>query len=188
MQTVFDPSDPHPVPISRDHIYGVVSLVFWSVMLIVTVTYVTLVMRANNDGEGGVMALITLVKRSSAKLGQRTATILAGLGILGAALFFGDSMITPAISVLSAVEGMKTIDPGFADWVVPVTAVIIAVLFSVQRHGTAAVGRFFGPVMILWFAAIGACGVMGITKEPEVLKALNPMNALGFLAGHFGVA
>ncbi|WP_313888678.1 potassium transporter Kup [Mycolicibacterium sp. CBMA 226] len=188
MQTVFDPTDPHPVPISRDHIYGVVSLVFWSVMLIVTVTYVSLVMRANNDGEGGVMALITLVKRSSSKLGTRTATILAGLGILGAALFFGDSMITPAISVLSAVEGVKTINPGLADWVVPMTAVIILVLFSVQRHGTATVGRFFGPVMILWFAAIGACGVMGITKEPEILKALNPMYALGFLAGHFGIA
>ncbi|MDR3659627.1 MAG: KUP/HAK/KT family potassium transporter, partial [Mycobacterium sp.] len=188
MQTVFDPGDPHPVPISRDHIYGVVSLVFWSVMLIVTITYVMLVMRADNDGEGGVMALITLVKRSASKLGTRTAAFLAGLGILGAALFFGDSMITPAISVLSAVEGVKTINPRLADWVVPLTAVIIAVLFSVQRHGTAAVGRFFGPVMILWFAAIGACGVMGITKEPEILKALNPMYALAFLAGHFGIA
>lgn len=188
MQTVFDPGDPHPVPISRDHIYGVVSVIFWSVMLIVTITYVSLVMRANNDGEGGVMALITLVKRSSDKLGKRTAGILAGLGILGAALFFGDSMITPAISVLSAVEGAKTINPGLADWVVPITAVIIAVLFSVQRHGTAAVGRLFGPVMILWFGAIGACGVMGISKEPEILRALNPMYALGFMAGHFHIA
>ncbi len=188
MQTVFDPTDPHPVPISRENIYGVVSVIFWSVMLIVTITYVSLVMRANNDGEGGVMALITLVKRSSNKLGKRTATILAGLGILGAALFFGDSMITPAISVLSAVEGSKTIDPHLADWVVPITAVIIAVLFSVQRHGTAAVGRLFGPVMILWFSAIGACGVMGITKEPEILRALNPLYALGFMAQHFHIA
>jgi len=188
MQTVFDPTDPHPVPITHDNIYGVVSVIFWSVMLIVTITYVSLVMRANNDGEGGVMALITLVKRSSDKLGKRTAAILAGLGILGAALFFGDSMITPAISVLSAVEGAKTIDPGLADWVVPITAVIIAVLFSVQRHSTAAVGRFFGPVMILWFSAIGACGVMGISKEPEILRALNPLYALGFMAGHFHIA
>jgi KUP system potassium uptake protein len=188
LQTLFNPDDPHPVPISQDNIYGVVSLVFWSVMLIVTITYVTLVMRADNDGEGGVMALITLVKRSSNKLGKRTATILAGLGILGAALFFGDSMITPAISVLSAVEGAKTIDPLLAEWVVPITAVIIVALFSVQRHGTAVVGRFFGPVMILWFTVIGACGVVGITKNPDILRALNPGYALGFLAGHFGVA
>ncbi|WP_370069561.1 potassium transporter Kup [Mycobacterium sp. MAA66] len=188
MQTVFDPGDPHPVPISRDHIYGVVSLVFWSVMLIVTVTYVMLVMRADNEGEGGVMALITLVKRSSSKLGARTTSVLAALGILGAALFFGDSMITPAISVLSAVEGVKTLSPGLADWVVPITAVIILALFSVQRHGTATVGRFFGPVMILWFAAIGACGVMGISKDPEILHALSPSYALSFLGGHFGIA
>jgi KUP system potassium uptake protein len=163
-------------------------LVFWAVTLIVTITYVSLVMRADNDGEGGVMALITLVKRTPNKHGGRIAAILAGLGILGAALFFGDSMITPAISVLSAVEGVKTLDPGLADWVVPITAVIIMALFSVQRHGTAVVGRFFGPVMILWFAAIGACGVMGITKEPEILKALNPGYALDFLAGHFSIA
>jgi KUP system potassium uptake protein len=188
LQTLFAPSDPHPVPISRDHIYGVVSVVFWSVTLIVTITYVMLVMRADNDGEGGVMALITLVKRSSSALGPRTASFLAGLGILGAALFFGDSMITPAISVLSAVEGVKTLDPGLADWVVPITAVIIAALFSVQRHGTAAVGRFFGPVMIVWFLAIGTCGVMGITKDPQILRALSPSYAVGFLAGHFGVA
>ncbi|WP_036420820.1 potassium transporter Kup [Mycobacterium sp. 360MFTsu5.1] len=188
MQTLFNPDDPHPVPISHDNIYGVVSLVFWSVMLIVTITYVSLVMRADNDGEGGVMALITLVKQSSDKLGRRTAAFLAALGILGAALFFGDSMITPAISVLSAVEGSKTIDPGLADWVVPITAVIIIALFSVQHRGTAVVGRFFGPVMVVWFTVIGACGVGGIIREPEILRALNPLYALGFMAGHFHIA
>ncbi|BCI82765.1 putative potassium transport system protein kup [Mycolicibacterium sp. TY66] len=188
MQTLFNPDDPHPVPISHDNIYGVVSLVFWSVMLIVTITYVSLVMRADNDGEGGVMALITLVKQSSNKLGRRTAAFLAALGILGAALFFGDSMITPAISVLSAVEGSKTIDPGLADWVVPITAVIIIALFSVQHRGTAVVGKFFGPVMIVWFTVIGACGVGGIIREPEILRALNPLYALGFMAGHFHIA
>jgi len=188
MQTVFDPSDPHPVPVSQEHIYGVVSLIFWSVMLIVTITYVSLVMRADNDGEGGVMALITLVKRTSAKFGGRLTKILAGLGILGAALFFGDSMITPAISVLSSVEGVKTLDPDLADWVVPITAVIIVALFSVQRRGTTSVGRFFGPVMIVWFTAIGACGVTGISKDPQILWALSPSYALGFLAGHFGIA
>ena len=188
MQTLFNPDDPHPVPITHDNIYGVVSLVFWSVMLIVTITYVSLVMRADNDGEGGVMALITLVKRSSNKLGKRTASVLAALGILGAALFFGDSMITPAISVLSAVEGSKTIDPGLTDWVVPITAVIIIALFSVQSRGTAVVGKFFGPVMIVWFTVIGACGVTGIAREPEILRALNPGYALSFMAGHFHIA
>ena len=144
LATVFNPSDPHPVPMSDPNIYGVVSLIFWSVMLIVTLTYVTLVMRADNNGEGGIMALITLLRRSGGdQSSRRTARVLAALGIFGAALFFGDSMITPAISVLSAVEGIKVIDPGFHDWVVPVTAVIIVALFSVQRHGTAVVGRFF---------------------------------------------
>ena len=107
------------------------------------------------------------------------------MGLFGAALFLGDSMITPAISVLSAVEGLKVVDPSFADWVVPITVVIIVVLFAAQRFGTAAVGRLFGPVMIGWFAAIGACGVWGITKEPDILKALSPTYAVGFLVGHF---
>ena len=149
VQTLFNPADPHPVPISRANVYGVVSLIFWSVMTIVTLTYVVLVMRADNDGEGGVMALITLVRRLGDKSSPRVVAALSTLGILGAALFFGDSMITPAISVLSAVEGLKVVDPGLADFVVPITAVIIVALFSVQRHGTATVGRFFGPVMVI---------------------------------------
>ena len=111
-----------------------------------------------------------------------------GLGIFGAALFFGDSMITPAISVLSAVEGLKIIDPKFEELIVPITAVIIVALFAVQRRGTAAVGRFFGPVMIVWFLVIGACGVNGITHDPNILRALSPTYALGFIAGHFHIA
>jgi KUP system potassium uptake protein len=188
LQTVFSPTDPHPVPISTQNVFGVVSLVFWSVMIIVTVTYVLLAMRADNDGEGGIMALITLLRRWSGQRGRRVAVILAGLGIFGAALFFGDSMITPAISVLSAVEGLKIIEPSMEDLVVPITAVIIVVLFLVQRRGTAAVGRVFGPVMIAWFVAIGAFGVSGIAGHPEILKALSPTYALGFLGGHFGTA
>ncbi len=187
VQTVFNPGDPHPVPISRDHIFGVVSLIFWSVMMIVTLTYVTLVMRADNNGEGGIMALITLLRRWTGSRGRRTAAFLAALGIFGAALFFGDSMITPAISVLSAVEGLNVVHPGLHDWVVPITAVIILVLFSVQRHGTAAVGRLFGPVMILWFLTIGALGVTGIARHPEILAALSPTYALSFLATHFHI-
>jgi KUP system potassium uptake protein len=188
IQTVFNPGDPHPVPISADNVYGVVSTIFWSVMIIVTLTYVMLVMRADNNGEGGIMALITLLRRWTDPRNRRVAMFLAGLGLFGAALFFGDSMITPAISVLSAVEGLKVIAPDFEGFIVPITAVIIVALFSVQRHGTAAVGRFFGPVMIAWFVAIGACGVYGIVGNPEILKALSPTYALTFLLSHFHIA
>ncbi|MER5519506.1 potassium transporter Kup [Streptomyces sp. NPDC002763] len=188
LQTVFNPSDPHPVPVSTANVYGVVSLVFWSVMIIVTVTYVLLAMRADNDGEGGIMALITLLRRLSGQRGGRVTVVLAALGIFGASLFFGDSMITPAISVLSAVEGLKVVEPSLGGAVVPITAVIIVVLFLVQRRGTAAVGRVFGPIMIAWFLAIGACGVVGIADHPEILKALSPTYAAGFLYGHFGTA
>jgi KUP system potassium uptake protein len=188
LQTVFNPGDPHPVPVSDTHVYGVVSLLFWSVMTIVTLTYITIVMRADNNGEGGIMALITLLRRWTGRRGRRAAVFLSGLGIFGASLFFGDSMITPAISVLSAVEGINVIDPGFRDFVVPITALIIVILFSVQSRGTATVGRFFGPVMIMWFVAIGACGVTGIVKDPEILKALSPTYALGFVFGNFHIA
>ena len=188
IQTVFNPDDPHPVPVAQQYVYGVVSTIFWSVMIIVTFTYITLVMRADNNGEGGIMALITLLRRWAEGRGRRTAMFLASLGLFGAALFFGDSMITPAISVLSAVEGLKVIGPGFEDFIVPITAVIILGLFSVQRRGTAAVGRFFGPVMIAWFVAIGACGVSGIISNPEILKALSPTYAVTFLLGHFHIA
>ncbi|MGW2822451.1 potassium transporter Kup [Streptomyces sp. NPDC001443] len=188
LQTVFNPSDPHPVPVSTDNVYGVVSLVFWSVMTIVTVTYVLLAMRADNDGEGGIMALITLVRRWGSRRGRRTTGVLAALGVFGASLFFGDSMITPAISVLSAVEGLKVVEPSLESAVVPVTAVIIVLLFLVQRRGTASVGRIFGPVMVTWFVVIGACGVVGIIGHPAILRALSPTYAVGFLVGHFGTA
>ncbi|KAA0085300.1 potassium transporter Kup [Mycolicibacterium sp. P9-64] len=189
IQTVFNPADPHPVPISTDNVYGVVSTIFWSVMIIITLTYITLVMRADNDGEGGIMALITMLRRWNVADGRRrTAVMLAALGLFGASLFFGDSMITPAISVLSAVEGLKTVEPSLDAWILPITAVIIVALFAVQRHGTAIVGRFFGPIMILWFTAIGACGVAGIIGHPEILKALSPTYALSFMFGHFHIA
>ena len=186
--TVFNPSDPHPVAVSSESVYGVVSLIFWAVTIIVTVTYVLLVMRADNDGEGGIMALITLIRRGRVRGGRRTRIALAALGIFGASLFFGDSMITPAISVLSAVEGLKVVEPSLGHLIVPITAVIIVVLFATQRLGTAAVGRIFGPVMIAWFLAIGACGISGIADHPEILKALSPTYALGFLGGHFSMA
>ena len=166
VQTVFNPGDPHPVAVSTESIFGVVSLIFWSVMIIVTVTYILLVMRADNDGEGGIMALITLIRRRGIPGGRRAKVVLAALGIFGASLFFGDSVITPAISVLSAIEGVKIAAPSLAGLVVPITAGIIVVLFLMQRIGTGAVGRLFGPVMAIWFAAIGACGVRGIAADP----------------------
>ncbi|MDH2416052.1 KUP/HAK/KT family potassium transporter [Nocardioides sp. CER19] len=188
LQTVFNPDDPHPVPVSTDNLYGVLSLIFWSVTLVITVTYVGLVLRVDNHGEGGIMALITLIRQWATRSKTRLLVVLAALGIFGASLFLGDSMITPAISVLSAVEGLKTVDAGLAELVVPITAVIIVALFLVQRFGTTAVGRAFGPVMILWFTTIGGLGLWGIAREPGILRALSPTYAVGFLLGHFHLA
>jgi KUP system potassium uptake protein len=188
IQTIFNPNDPHPVTANTDSVYGLLSIIIWSVTIIVTIKYVTLVLRADNEGEGGILALITLIRKQGSASGRRTTAVLAALGIFGASLFFGDSMITPAISVLSAVEGIKVVEPSAEQWVVPVTAVIIVALFAAQRAGTAKVGRLFGPVMIVWFLAIGACGVSGIADNPEVLRALSPTYAAGFLVNHFGTA
>jgi KUP system potassium uptake protein len=188
LQTIFNPADPHPVPINDANVYGILSLVFWSMTIVVTVFYVSLAMRADNDGEGGILALITLIKRHATGRSRRTSLILAALGIFGATLFLGDSMITPAISVLSAVEGLKVVDPGFDVWVIPVTAVIIVLLFGFQRKGTATIGRLFGPVMIIWFATIAALGIGGIGSNPEVLRALSPAYAVDFLVNHFHIA
>jgi KUP system potassium uptake protein len=188
VQTVFSPSDPHPIPVSAANVYGVVSLIFWSVTMIVTVTYVLLVMRADNDGEGGIMALITLIRRHSAPSGRHVAVVLAALGVFGASLFFGDSMITPAISVLSAIEGVKVVAPSVGELVLPLTAAILIGLFMIQRLGTGAVGRLFGPVMAVWFAVISAWGIRGVVSNPAILKALSPYYAGEFLFGHFGTA
>src|SRR6201994_1561073 len=188
VQTVFSPSDPHPVQVTTENVFGVVSLIFWSVMAIVMVTYVLLVMRADNDGEGGIFALITLIRRWSMPTGRRVAVALALLGVFGASLFFGDSMITPAISVLSAIEGVQVAAPSVGSIVLPITAVILIGLFLIQRLGTGAVGRLFGPVMVLWFAAIAAWGIRGVVSNPAILKALSPTYAATFLFGHFGTA
>jgi KUP system potassium uptake protein len=188
VQTVFNPSDPHPIEAAKNNVFGVISLIFWSVTIIVTITYVLLVMRADNEGEGGIMALITLIRRGRPASRRRTTVILAALGVFGASLFFGDSMITPAISVLSAIEGVKVAAPSLSDLVVPITAVILVGLFLLQRLGTASVGRLFGPVMAAWFVAIGACGARGIVDHPAIIKALLPSYALGFMVHHFSTA
>ena len=188
LQTVFNPADPHPVPISPGNVFGVVSLIFWSVMIIVTLTYVLLAMRADNDGEGGIMALITLLRRwgGDARGRRRRAAGRAG-HLRRRAVLRRQHDHTGDLGAVGG-RGVKVVEPALDELVVPITAVIIVLLFAVQRRGTAAVGRLFGPVMIVWFVAIGACGVAGIVPHPEILKALSPTYAVGFLAGHFGIA
>ncbi|MFL0411488.1 potassium transporter Kup [Microbacterium paludicola] len=188
LQTIFNPEDPHPVPVDPENVYGVVSLIFWSMMIIVTLTYVSLAMRIDNHGEGGIMALITLIRSWAMKSRVRVMASLAVLGIFGASLFLGDGMITPAISVMSAVEGLKVVNPDLEAFVIPIVVVIIVVLFAAQKFGTAAVGRLFGPVTTVWFAAIALFGIGGILMEPGILVALSPTYAFGFLIGHFHYA
>ena len=188
LQTVFNPGDGHRIPVTTENLLGVVSLIVWSVILIVTITYVSLAMKMDNEGEGGIMALIILIPRWVGQSTPRTIAVLTGLGILGASLFLGDSMITPAISVLSAVQGLNVLGSSFADDVVPITATILIILFVIQRFGTSAVGRAFGPVMLVWFGVIAALGIVGIAHDPEILLALLPTYAVGFMATHFMLA
>jgi KUP system potassium uptake protein len=180
MQAVFSLDDGAVNPVPAD-VYGAASLVFWSLALIVSVKYVVLVMRADNDGEGGVMALAAFAKRVLCGAGARPVALVMGLGVLGAALFYGDSVITPAISVLSAVEGVETSSPSLARLVLPIVAVVLTLLFAVQRWGTDRVGGLFGPVMALWFGAIGAAGLVAVFAHPDVLRALSPTYGLQFL-------
>ena len=162
---------------------GLLSLGFWSLLLVVTLKYVIVIMRADNEGEGGIMALTALAQRSL-KPGSRMSYTVGILGIFGAALFFGDGMITPPITVLGAVEGLEVISPVFKQWVVPISLVILCGLFAVQRFGTAKVGKAFGPIMITWFVVIAAFGVYNIAQNPSVLKAMNPYWAWNFFATH----
>jgi KUP system potassium uptake protein len=168
-------------------VYGVISLVFWSITLIVSVKYVTLVMRASNHGEGGIMALVALVRGMSARARGRKVVLVA-LGIFGASLFYGDGMITPAISVLSAVEGLEVAAPALEQFVVPITLAIVIALFAVQRFGTARVGRAFGPVMAAWFTLLALSGLVQVVGSPGVLQALSPVYGAAFLVDHVGIA
>ena len=167
----------------HDTVLGVLSLVFWALTMVVTVKYVTIIMRADNDGEGGIMALMALAQRSLRK-GSRSAYLVGLLGILGASLFFGDGVITPAISVLSAVEGLEVVAPRLHSWIVPITVLVLVSLFATQRFGTARVGRVFGPVTMIWFIVLAVLGVTNILHEPEVLHAINPWWAANFFATH----
>ena len=179
LQTVFsiDHGAVHP---TTDDVYGVISLVFWTVTLIVSVKYVTLILRADNDGEGGVMALAALVRRVLGGGRGRAAPVMA-LGVFGASLFYGDSVITPAISVLSAVEGLKVSTPELSHVVVPVAVTILTLLFMAQRWGTHRVGGLFGPVMLVWFAALAAAGLAEVVQRPGVVRGLSPAYAGAFM-------
>ncbi len=176
-------SEHHPVPITPDNVLGILSLFFWSLVIVVTLKYVAFIMRANNKGEGGIIALMTLAMHKFPP-GGRARGILVFLGLFGAALFYGDGVITPAISVLSAVEGLEIITPAFKPYVVPITLVVLVGLFLFQRRGTASVGALFGPVMLVWFAVLAILGVMPIAAHPDVLTAINPVYAARFLTGN----
>jgi KUP system potassium uptake protein len=170
----------HPLALDAPHIYGVISLIFWSIMLVVSFKYVLIIMRADNKGEGGSLALLTQV--SQLTQGTRWVPVVAVLGIFAAALFYGDSMITPAISVLSAVEGLEVAAPQFDSLVMPATVIILFGLFLIQKKGTNVVGRLFGPVMVLWFILLAALGIYNIVMHPGIIKALNPYYAYSFFA------
>src|SRR4051794_28048323 len=167
-------------PVTRVIVLGVLSLILWALFVVVTAKYVLLLLRADNNGEGGTLSLMALGQRA---LGRRSWLLLA-LGVVGASMFIGDSMITPAISVLSAVEGLKLVTPALEHYVVPLTIFILVVLFSVQSSGTARVASLFGPVMLVWFTALAVMGLVHISDDPTVMAAINPWYAIHFMLSH----
>ena len=174
------------VQANHDGVLGILSLIFWSLIWVVSIKYVLFILRANNQGEGGIMALTALARRAATPY-PRLSRMLVLLGLFGAALFYGDSMITPAISVLSAVEGLQLAFDGIEHWVVPLSLLVLVALFLIQKHGTARIGILFGPVMVLWFLVLGALGIYGIVQRPEVLHALNPAWGVQFFIVHPGI-
>ncbi|MES2128670.1 MAG: KUP/HAK/KT family potassium transporter, partial [Pseudomonadota bacterium] len=178
LKTIFDPE--HGLALNTPNLLGIVSLIFWGLTMIVSLKYVTLMLRADNRGEGGIMALMALVLNSvSKKSGWYVPLMMTG--VFGATMFYGDSVITPAISVLGAIEGLEVAAPGLTQFVVPLTIIVLVALYSLQRRGTAGIGRWFGPVMVVWFAALAVMGVINIAKAPEILYALNPLHAFRFM-------
>jgi len=173
----------HPVPITPDNVLGILSVIVWSLMIVVSLKYVLFITRANNKGEGGIMALMALALRPT-KQGSIQRKMVIVLGLCGTALFYGDGIITPAISVLSAVEGLQIATPAFKPYVLPIALVILVALFSVQRHGTATMGRLFGPIMLVWFVTLGLLGIVSIAQDAHVLYAVNPWYAVNFLGSN----
>ncbi len=178
MKEIFSPAN--AIPLDAVHLVGAVSVIFWGLMVIVTLKYVLLILRADNRGEGGIMALTALAAKAAGS-SRQGRTMLLLVGVFGAALFYGDSVITPAISVLSAVEGLEVVTPAFTPYVLPVCAVVLVALFSMQRFGTSVVGKLFGPIILVWFAVLALTGMLEIVRQPSILAALNPINAVLFL-------
>ncbi|MSX12347.1 MAG: potassium transporter Kup, partial [Actinobacteria bacterium] len=178
LQTVFS-ADGFAVKATESDVFGVISLVFWTITIVVTIEFVIFIMRADNDGEGGIMALIALVQTAVIKRPWVKPALIAA-GLFGVALFFGDGMITPAISVMSAVSGLTVINPSAGDLVVPITVVVLTGLFVLQRFGTNLVGKLFGPVMVIWFVIIGVAGLLQLTNDTSMLGALLPTYAVSF--------
>ncbi len=185
MKEVFSVSA-HPVPLNEVNMFGILSLIFWSLVMVVSVKYIAFIMRADNRGEGGIMALLAQASRSVGDSAKRQRVIML-IGILGACMFYADGLITPAISVLSAVEGLEVAAPVLHPLIIPVTLVILFLLFWAQSKGTALVGAFFGPVMLVWFTTLGVLGIISILDNPSILYALNPMYAIHFLASALGL-
>jgi KUP system potassium uptake protein len=178
LKTVFDPE--HGLALTPDNLLGVVSMIFWGLTLIVSLKYVTLVLRADNRGEGGIMALMALALNSVTRA-SRWHFPLMMIGVFGATMFYGDSVITPAISVLGAIEGLEVAAPGLEHYVVPLTIAVLVGLYTLQKRGTAGIGRWFGPIMVVWFLALAVMGIVNIIQAPVILQALNPWHALRFM-------
>ncbi|MDB5732729.1 MAG: potassium transporter Kup, partial [Variovorax sp.] len=175
------------VPVTRENILGILSMFFWTLMVVVSIKYVALIMRADNHGEGGLMALLALASQSVKERARLRERLLL-VGVFGVALFFGDGIITPAISVLSAVEGLEIVTPAAKPYVVSISLVVLTLLFLVQRRGTGDIGRFFGPVTVVWFLAISATGAAQILREPSVLAAVWPGYGISFMLSHYKLA
>src|SRR5688500_17290730 len=171
LKEAFSPK--YGIPLAHDNVLGILSLMVWSMVWVITLKYLVVMMRADNSGEGGALSLLALALRGIPSRPALKWTVIS-LGVFGAAMFYGDSMITPAITVMSAMEGLGTYSPKLAPYVIPFTIAVITVLFFIQSHGTAKVGTFFGPVMVLWFVTLGALGAWQIAKNPSVLLALKP--------------
>ena len=185
LKTVF--ASEHGLLLNTHNLLGVISLIFWGLSVIVSLKYVTLVLRADNRGEGGIMALMALALSSVSKVSRWHFPLML-MGVFGAALFYGDSVITPAISVLSAIEGLEVATPALKQFVVPLTIIVLVALYSVQARGTAGIGRWFGPIMVLWFGTLAVMGIVNIIKAPAILAALNPWHALVFMLDNRFVA